>query len=280
MIYNRVFDIMNLMTIKNTCIGLFLGVLIVAAAFVAKAESPARELSASQKKSVQAFVDRFDTIVFGSEYDKKFANTIVYKWQGPVRIYLQYSKIKPNPKFRQFINNHLIALRRLTKLPMTLVGVPKVAKIKIVFLPRKDMGKLKLPQAPKKLVEKLAQSGGCYFIAYKNGPGKKQQGRIHSSIIVVNAQRDIAAINHCLLEELTQSLGLPNDSNKMRPSIFSDKDRLFEYAPIDKALIRVLYDKRMTMGVSRQQGLTLAEKIFSDVVFKNELLATSHKPRK
>jgi len=50
------------------------------------------------------------------------------------------------------------------------------------------MGKLKLPQASKQLVAKLAKSGGCYFISYKNGPGKKQQGRIHSSIIVVNAQ--------------------------------------------------------------------------------------------
>ena len=66
--------------------------------------------------------------------------------------------------------------------------MPKVAKIKIIFLPRKNMGKLKLPQASKQLVAKLAKSGGCYFISYKNGPGKKQQGRIHSSIIVVNAQ--------------------------------------------------------------------------------------------
>ena len=96
----------------------------------------------------------------------------------------------------------------------------------------------------------------------------------------MNAQRDIAAINYCLLEELTQSLGLPNDSIKMRPSIFSDKDRLFEYSPVDKALIRVLYDKRMKMGVSRQAGLKMAEQIFTDIVFKIEKLATSRRPRK
>ena len=96
----------------------------------------------------------------------------------------------------------------------------------------------------------------------------------------MNAQWDIAAINHCFLEELTQSLGLPNDSIKMRPSIFSDKDRLFEYSPVDKALIRVLYDKRMKMGVSRQARLKMAEQIFTDIVFKIEKPATSRRPRK
>ena len=136
---------------RNKCLGLLLGALVCVAPFALIAESlassasSAMQLSASQKKTVKAFVSRFDTIAFGSEYDKKFANTIVYKWQGPIRIYLQYSKIKPNLRFRQFAKNHIKALRRLTKLPITRVGVPKVAKIKIIFLPRKNMGKLKLP---------------------------------------------------------------------------------------------------------------------------------------
>jgi hypothetical protein len=132
-------DVINNMIMRNKCLGLLFGALVCAAPFAVIAESSASpaslamQLSASQKKTVKAFVSRFDTIAFGSEYDKKFANTIVYKWQGPVRIYLQYSKIKPNPRFRQFANNHIKALRQLTKLPITMVGVPKVAKTKIIF---------------------------------------------------------------------------------------------------------------------------------------------------
>ena len=225
-------------------------------------------------------MDYFDTIVFGSEYDKKLASTIVYKWQGPARIYLQYSGIKKNPKHRQFINKHIFSLRRLTRLPVVMIGNPKIANIKIIFVKRNRMGKLKFPQISQKNLAKLAAPGGCYFIAYKSGPRKKQKGRIHSSVIVVNAERDIAGINHCLLEELTQSLGLPNDSIKMRPSIFSDKDQLFELLPVDKMMIRVLYDKRMKMGVLRKAGLTMARQIFSDIVFKLEKPATSRKPRK
>ena len=142
------------------------------------------------------------------------------------------------------------------------------------------MGKLKLPQVSPQYLTKLAAPGGCYFVAYKSGPRKKQKGRIHSSIIVVNAERDITGINHCLLEEITQSIGFPNDSNKLRPSIFSDKDQLFEYSPVDKALIRVLYDKRMKMGVPRKTGLVMARKIVADVLFNVGKPATSRKPRK
>ena len=171
-------------------------------------------------------------------------------------------------------------LRRLTRLPVVLVGIPKVANIKIIFVPRKRMGKLKLPQVSPQYLAKLAAPGGCYFVAYKSGPRKKQKGRIHSSIIVVNAERDITGINHCLLEELTQSIGFPNDSNNLRPSIFSDKDQLFEFSPVDKILIRTLYDKRMKMGVPRNTGLVMARQIMSDVLFKVGKPATFRKPQK
>ncbi|MEQ8195558.1 MAG: DUF2927 domain-containing protein [Rhodospirillales bacterium] len=231
----------------------------------AGAESPA--LNARQKALIDKFVDYFDTIVFGSEYDPKAASTIVYKWQGPVRIYLQYAGVKPDPRHREFVKKHIFALRRLTRLPVLLVGKPKVANVKIIFVPRKNMGKLKLPQTTPQYVARLAAPGGCYFVAYKSGPGKKQQGRIHSSIIVVNAERDIAGINHCLLEEMTQSIGFPNDSNKLRPSLFSDEDRLYDFSPVDKVLVRVLYDKRMKMGVPRKEGIETARRIMTEIFY-------------
>lgn len=244
------------------------------------AEAAPLQLTAAQQKSIKAFVGYFDTIVFGSEYDKKQAATIVYKWQGPVRLHLRYVGVKANPKHRHFINQHIVDLRRLTRLPIVIVGNPKVATIDIIFVKRKDMGKLKLPQASPQYIAKLAAPGGCYFISYKLGPRKKQKGRIQKSVIVVNAERDIAGINHCLLEELTQSIGFPNDSDTMRPSVFSDKDQLFEFSPVDKTVIRVLYDKRMKMGIPRKEGLALAGEIMADVFFKNEKPATSHKPKK
>lgn len=268
------------MAIKNQFLHYLFAAIIFFTVAEANAQSAPLKLTATQQASIKKFVDYFDTIVFGSEYDKKHASTIVYKWQGPARIYLQYSKVKPDPRHRQFINNHIKALSKLTKLPITLVGVPKVAKIKIVFVKRKSMAKLKLPQASPQFIAKLAKPGGCYFVAYKNPPGRKQQGRIHSSIIVVNAERDIAGINHCLLEELTQSIGFPNDSNNMRPSLFSDKDRLFEFSPVDKAVIRVLYDKRMKMGIPRKQGLALAREIAADVFFNVVKPAKPRKPKK
>ena len=175
------------MMMKRICAGLLVGALVALIQVGANAESPVSALTASQQKLVKKAVGYFDTIVFGAEYDKKQAATIVYKWQGPARIYMQYSGVKPNPKYRQFISKHIKALGKLTRLPVVIVGIPKVANIKIIFIARNRMGKLKLPQVSPQYLAKLAAPGGCYFVAYKSGPRKKQKGRIHSSIIVVNA---------------------------------------------------------------------------------------------
>ncbi len=244
--------------------------------------TPAQAQMSNKDKQVvvSKFLDYFKTIVFGAEYDKKQASTIIYKWQGPVRIYLQYSGVKPNPQYREFIKDHAITLRRVTRLPILLIGNPKLANIKIIFVKRARMGKLKLPQVSPKMLTRLASPGGCYFVAYKSGPGKKQAGRIHSSIIVVNAERDISGINHCLLEEIVQSIGMPNDSNKLRPSIFSDKDRLFELSPVDKIMLRVLYDNKMKMGMKPKQAQITASKITTALLFGGNRPATSRKKAK
>jgi len=110
-------------------------------------------------------------------------------------------------------------------------------------------------------MKQAAAAGGCYFLSWK-----KPESRIVKAIVVVNVERDPALINSCLLEELAQSLGLPNDSDAMRPSIFSDRDNLSELAPHDAILMRALYDPRMTAGLPRAAALGVARTVISELV--------------
>ena len=66
--------------------------------------------------------------------------------------------------------------------------------------------------------------------------------------------------SHLIREELTQSLGIMNDSYQYEDSIFYQGcTDIIEYAPIDQAVISLLYDSRVKPGMSQDQIITVLD---------------------
>lgn len=213
---------------------------------------------AASRPSVDQLLAFFDTIVFGSEIDQNLANTMVTKWQGPIRVGV---KGNPKPRHIELLRKQLRAVGVATGLTYEKPDGDAVPEnVSIVFVPAEKMASIKLGNVDPALLRKLAAPAGCYFLAFKNPPD-----RIIRSVIVVNNQRTMDAIEHCLLEELTQSLGLPNDSDDLRPSIFSDHDRLVAYSRNDEILVRTLYDDRLVPGTARSDALKIARSIIEEL---------------
>ena len=64
--------------------------------------------------------------------------------------------------------------------------------------------------------------------------------------------------SHLIREELTQSLGLMNDSNKYKDSIFYQEwTDVTKFSEIDKAVVKLLYLKKIKPGMSKEQVLTV-----------------------
>ncbi len=62
--------------------------------------------------------------------------------------------------------------------------------------------------------------------------------------------------SHLIREELTQSLGLMNDSNKYKDSIFYQEwTDVTKFSDVDKAIIKLLYLKKIKPGMSKEQVL-------------------------
>jgi hypothetical protein len=138
----------------------------------------------------------------------------------------------------------------------------KGANLQIVFLPKR--GKINIGSKP------IIVSGpGCSFFS------QAKAGKTYFTQIVVNNVGGDAQISHCLLEEFTQSLGLPNDSDKLRPSIFSDKDKFQSSRLSDKILVSTLYHPRMLPGMSRKVAFLIVRDIIRDYRKGMMLLAQS-----
>ncbi len=199
------------------------------------------------RPSVDRIAALFESVVFGSEIDPRLASPVIAKWQGPVRLAVQG---KPKPRHLDFLRRHAATLSGLTGVSIEPVEEREAANVNVVFVPRAQMSKIKIGGVPEDLIRKLAGPGGCYFVSWQKPPGT-----IIGAVIVANTDRDIAEINHCLLEELTQSLGMPNDTDILRPSIFSDHDKLTDLSRSDVIVVRTLYDPRLKAGTPKAEAL-------------------------
>ena len=77
-----------------------------------------------------------------------------------------------------------------------------------------------------------------------------------ASILVSSADITQQERSHLIREELTQSLGLMNDSNKYKDSIFYQGwTYIKEFSELDKSVIKLLYLKKIKLGMSKEQVL-------------------------
>ncbi len=67
----------------------------------------------------------------------------------------------------------------------------------------------------------------------------------------------------CLHEEIVQSLGLANDDDAVRPSIFNDDGEFALLTRHDEWLLRILYDPRLAPGMDADAAMPVVRQIVS-----------------
>jgi hypothetical protein len=214
--------------------------------------------------TVEKYVQYFDEIVFRSEYASARPSFILRKWPGPVIKFKIGGLKKPAEKYRKVIARHSKALSRY--------GAPKFVEIggktpgeDIIFMFARTNSMKKagrLLEKDETVLRDMAK-GSCYFLSYHMPDGK-----LVKAMIVVNAEFPDVVIRHCLLEEMAQTLGLPNDSRYVSPSLFNDHEQRQDLSQIDKVLVRTLYDKRMKAGMPREAALKMAHRVISRLMGK------------
>ena len=92
-----------------------------------------------------------------------------------------------------------------------------------------------------------------------------KDNEIRSAVVLFPAERPKNHMRACVVEELTQVLGLPNDSPSVSPSIFNDKSPINELTDHDRLMLRMLYDPRITIGMSRDRALIVGRKVLDEI---------------
>lgn len=180
----------------------------------------------------QVEVDYFMEIALGTEYG---GAAPISKWTGNIRIMAHGD---PTEEDMTNLNQVVAELRTLTGLDIGIVG--EDADIDIYYIPCTDF---------KQYIPSYVEGNWGYFSYNTRGDGEIWQAVIGIDTILTNQP----ARNHLLREELTQSLGLGNDSYDYEDSMFYQGWTLTQsYSDIDRTVIELLYRDYIQIGMNKE----------------------------
>ncbi|MEM1316094.1 MAG: DUF2927 domain-containing protein [Pseudomonadota bacterium] len=85
------------------------------------------------------------------------------------------------------------------------------------------------------------------------------------AMIVIKEETTGRLRESCIHEELAQALGLLNDDDRVRPSIFNDDQEFALLTEHDEYLLRILYDPRLEAGMTREEGMPIVREIVEEI---------------
>lgn len=95
---------------------------------------------------------------------------------------------------------------------------------------------------------------------------RENRGQIVGAIVSIGSETRNLMRQACIHEEIAQSMGLTNDHPEVRPSIFNDDEEFALLTEHDEKLMRILYDPRLSPGMSTAEAMPIVRGIAREMV--------------
>lgn len=211
-------------------------------------------------------VRSFSTIALNSDFTQQ--NSKIRKWDKNINYYFVHG-ITDQPLHEELTKKHLQHLARITGLNIRQTDQRSQANLVIMFSREKNMltdfiRETGIKATPS--VRKLARQSVCLSNMRFNPMGDINHATV---MIPVDRARERAKLLTCIVEELSEVMGLPNDSESVYPSIFNDKSYHELLTGLDYLMLKMLYDNRIKAGMDKQQAEPILKKIVREYQQKN-----------
>ena len=183
----------------------------------------------------QAQIDYFTEIALGTEYG---GSAPVRKWTEDIRI-----KVNGDPTEDDLETLYRVIAQLTDLTGLSIETVDAEENINIYFIPDTEF---------KEYIPSYVEGNWGYFSYNSRGDGEIWQAKIGIDTVKTNQR----SRSHLLQEELTQALGMGNDSYEYEDSIFYQGWTLVqEYSDIDKKVIELLYRDDILIGMEKEEIL-------------------------
>jgi hypothetical protein len=190
----------------------------------------------------QAEIEYFTEIALGAEFGDE--TPVIKKWVDDIRIKVDG---EPTEEDLQTVNNIIKDLNEII-IGIKIKLVDKKANLTITFSPESDFSSIDSNYVPTDFGFFWALWHDDNFTIYD------------ASILISSVDITQKARSHLIREELTQSLGLMNDSNKYKDSVFFQEwTDIVEFSEIDRSVIKLLYINSVKPGMTKEQVRKILE---------------------
>ncbi|GER06746.1 hypothetical protein GCM10007972_12530 [Iodidimonas muriae] len=190
---------------------------------------------------------QFDDVVFGHEHGME--NNTIRRWGAPLEVAIFSSPALDTPPPLGRIQSVLTEISRITGIDVARADDNTQATLRLGYFPRRDFAALPAADKTDPRYHDFINRSACL------GVSNSESDRIKGGVIMIGSDISPALQDHCLVEELVQIMGLPNDACNYQPSLFCEADHVTELTKADKALLSMLYDPRLQSGMERADAL-------------------------
>jgi hypothetical protein len=216
----------------------------------------------------------FIAIALSTEYSdnsdftaRQGGQTTLRRWEQPIRMNVAFSDTVPlaqRDQDRTSVSAFAARLSRLSGVPIR--QTDENPNFHVLFLDEDDrrsaadrLRKLvpNISDATVRGIVALPRDQLC-LVAAVYQPG---QSTFAQAIVLIRAEHPNLIRAACIHEELAQAMGLANDSDVARPSIFNDSEEFALLTRHDELLLRMLYDRRLAAGMTPATAAPIAQEI-------------------
>jgi hypothetical protein len=203
----------------------------------------------------------FGNIAFGNEH-RVTSDDRLTKWQAPIRFRIA-DEVGIEPQVRRDLSQHMALLKRISGHSIRPAG--PTANFKIIFTRlskyRAHLGAT-LSKPNPSLVARLARSD-CAGVFQRRRDTNAIVAAV--AIIPVDHARERGILYHCIVEETTQLMGLPNDSDDADFSLFNDRSKRDNLHCQDRLYLKLLYRPEIAAGMTKPAALAVATRLLSKI---------------
>jgi len=193
------------------------------------------------------------------------------KWQGPVRMSIEFGASVPRAQQVQDRNSITAYANRLSQAARHPIGtVARTPNFHVLVMTEDDRaeGLARIRQivpdidpATMGIFRSMPRTIHCLVVAFS---GKSDPHIYTRAIAWIRAEHPDLMRSSCVHEELAQGLGLADDSPAARPSIFNDDDEFAWLTTHDEELLRLLYSPDLKPGMTPDEARPILRRLLDE----------------
>ena len=179
--------------------------------------------------------DRFEMVAFGIHNGS--TRNDLWKWSWPIRV-----RVTGDQSYHQHVADQLGLLGELTGLTTEMDS--DRPNMVVDFSLREE------------------RSWCRYFLDHTTSR--------YSARISIRTDQPPSEIRRCIVQEMTQPLGLLNDLDGRTDTNFTSYGRIIEFTESDRLLLEILYDRRLLDRMPREEAMPIVRQIVAEMEAEQE----------